>query len=123
MNQPNSEIVNIDVSNDVISLWEGDDESKYSKLVKELENSDDLVAFLSRYQKERWTVDSINNIEFLEDNELEISYNKSLYNGCRDLDLHDDDYLVVNFIMNLKSYEVEIIGEPLPEERTTFEEF
>lgn len=123
MNQPNDEIVNIEISNNVISLWKEDDDSKYSELIKELENSDDLVSFLCRYQKERWTVDSINNIELLENNKLEISYIKSLYNGCRDLDLYDDDYLVVNFVMNLKSHEVKIIGEPAPEERSTFEEF
>ena len=50
-------------------------------------------------------------------------HNKSLYNGCRDLDLHDDDYLEVNFIMKLESFEVQIIGQPIPEERSTFEEF
>ena len=85
--------------------------------------SDDLITFLSRYLKDRWIVDSIGNIELLRDNKFEISYNKSLYNGCRDLDLHDDDYLEVNFIMKLESFEVQIIGQPIPEERSTFEEF
>ncbi|WP_353166891.1 hypothetical protein [Empedobacter brevis] len=123
MEQINNEIINIDVSNNLISLWEENDKSKYSELIKELMISDDLITFLSRYLKDRWIVDSIDNIELLSDNKFEISYNKSLYNGCRDLDLHDDDYLEVNFIMKLESFEVQIIGQPIPEERSTFEEF
>ena len=123
MEQINNEIINIDVSNNLISLWEENDKSKYSELIKGLMISDDLITFLSRYLKDRWIVDSIGNIELLRDNKFEISYNKSLYNGCRDLDLHDDDYLEVNFIMKLESFEVQIIGQPIPEERSTFEEF
>ena len=51
MNQPNFEIVNIDVSNDVISLWEIDDESKYSKLIKELDNSFKKKPFLGNFKE------------------------------------------------------------------------
>lgn len=32
-----------------------------------------------------------------EENELLISYTKSLYYSCRDLDKHDDDQMVVRF--------------------------
>ena len=77
MEQINNEIINIDVSNNLISLWEENDKSKYSELIKELMISDDLITFLSRYLKDRWIVDSIGNIELLRDNKFEISYNKS----------------------------------------------
>lgn len=124
MNQPNYETVNIELSNNLISLWNEDDESKYSELIKELEHSDDLITFLCRYQKERWVADSIDHIETTQNiNELLISYTINFYSGCKDLDKDDNDYLVAKYKINLESSEIEIIGEPIPEERTTLDEF
>lgn len=51
MNEQNHEIVNIELSNNVIYLWSENDESKYSELIKEVQYSEDLVTFLCRYQK------------------------------------------------------------------------
>lgn len=124
MNQQNNETVNIELSNNVVALWNEDDELKYSELIKELENSDDLVDFLCRYQKERWIAESINYIEITENpNELHISYNINFFSGCKDLDKDDDDYIVVKYKIDLESSEIEIIGEPVPEERSTLDEF
>lgn len=124
MNKPNYETVNIELSSNVISLWNEDDESKYSELIKELEYSNDLITFLCRYQKERWVAESIDHIETTENsNELIISYTINFYSGCKNFDKDDNDYLVVKYKINLESSEIEIIGEPVPEERTTLDEF
>ena len=124
MNGLDRETVNIDVSNDLIYLWEENDKSKYSKLREELLYSEDLLTFLSRYQKERWVADSINDIDITENpNELHIDYTIKFFSGCRDLDSENDDFIVVNYKINLESFEIEIIGKPIPEERSTFEEF
>ncbi len=124
MNQSNHETISINLSNNVVYLWSEDDESKYSELAKELEYSEELVRFLCRYQKERWVADSIDYIEISENpNELRIDYTKNFFSGCRNLDKNEEDYIVVKFKINLDSDEIEIIGEPVPEDRTTFEEF
>lgn len=124
MNEQNYETVNINLSNDVIFLWEENDESKYSELIKELQYSEDLVTFLCRYQKERWVADSIDDIEITENpNELLINFTIKFFSGCRDLDAESDDYIVVNYKIDLESGEIKIIGKPIPEERSTFEEF
>lgn len=124
MNELNHETVNIDLSNDLIYLWEENDKSKYSKLRKELLHSEDLVTFLSRYQKERWVADSIDYIDITENpNELHIDYTIKFFSGCRDLDAENEDFIIVNYNINLESCEIEIIGKPIPEERSTFEEF
>ncbi|PXW13611.1 hypothetical protein C8D70_10814 [Chryseobacterium sp. CBTAP 102] len=124
MNEHNHETVNIELSNDVIYLWNENDKSKYSELKKELQYSEDLVTFLSRYQKERWVADSIDYIEITENpNELHIDYTIKFFSGCRDLDAEDGDFIVVNYKINLESCEIEIIGKSIPEERSTFEEF
>lgn len=124
MNVQNHETVNIELSNDIIYLWEENDKSKYSELKKELQYSEDLVAFLCRYQKERWVADSIDYIEITENpNELHINYTIKFFSGCRDLDAENEDFIVVNYKINLESCEIEIIGKPIPEERSTFEEF
>lgn len=124
MNEQNHETVNIELSNDVIYLWEENDESKYSELIKELQYSEDLVTFLCRYQKERWVADSIDDIEITENpNELHINFTIKFFSGCRDLDAESDDFIVVNYKIDLESSEVEIIGKSIPEDRSTFEEF
>lgn len=124
MNEQNHETVNIELTNDVIYLWEENDESKYSELIKELQYSEDLVTFLCRYQKERWVADSIDDIEITEHpNELHINFTIKFFSGCRDLDAESDDFIVVNYKIDFESGEIEIIGKPIPEERSTFEEF
>lgn len=124
MNQKNNETVNIELSSDVISLWRENDESKYSELIKELEDSDDLVTFLCRYQKDRWIAESINQIELTgNSNKLQISYNINFFSGCKDIDEDDIDYIVVEYKVNLENEEIEIIGEAVPEERSTLDEF
>lgn len=124
MNQKNNETVNIELSSDVISLWRENDESKYSELIKELEDSDDLVTFLCRYQKDRWIAESINQIELTgKSNELQISYNINFFSGCKDIDEDDIDYIVVEYKVNLENEEIEIIGDAVPEERSTLDEF
>lgn len=124
MNQKNNETVNIELSSDVISLWKENDESKYSELIKELGDSDDLVIFLCRYQKDRWIAESINQIELTENsNELQISYYINFFSGCKDIDEDDIDYIVVEYKVNLENEEIEIIGEAVPEERSTLDEF
>jgi len=124
MYEQNNETVSIELSNDVIYLWEENDESKFSELKKELQYSEDLVTFLCRYQKERWVADSINDIEIKEKpNELHIDYTIKFFSGCRDLDEENDDFIIVNYKINLESFIIEIIGKPIPEERSTFEEF
>jgi hypothetical protein len=124
MYEQNNETVSIELSNDVIYLWEENDESKFSELKKELQYSEDLVTFLCRYQKERWVADSINDIEIKENpNELHIDYTIKFFSGCRDLDEENDDFIIVNYKINLESFIIEIIGKPIPEERSTFEEF
>lgn len=124
MNENNNETINIELSNDVIYLWNENDKSRYSELIKELQYSENLVTFLSRYQKERWVADSIDDIEITENpNELRIDYTIKLFSGCRDLDAENNDFIVVNYKINLESYEIEIVGKSIPEERSTFEEF
>lgn len=124
MNQKNNETVNIELSSDVISLWRENDESKYSELIKELEDSDDLVTFLCRYQKDRWIAESINQIELTgNSNKLQISYNINFFSGCKDIDEDDIDYIVVEYKVNLENEEIEIIGDAVPEERSTLDEF
>lgn len=124
MNQQNNETINIELSSNVISLWKKNDESKYSELVRELEYSDELISFLSRYQKERWVAESIGHIELTKNpDELHISYNINLFNGCKDMDEDDIDDIVVKYKIHIESYRIEITGEPIPEERTTLDEF
>lgn len=123
-NNNNNETVNIELSPSLISLWKENDETKYSVLQNELENSHELVAFLCRYQKDRWTVDIIDHIEVINNpNELHISYTINYYSGCKDLDKDDDEDIVVKYNINLVTEEIEIIGEPIPEERSTLDEF
>lgn len=124
MNQSNHETISINLSNNVVYLWSEEDETKCSELAKELEYSEELVTFLCRYQKERWVAESIDYIEISENpNELKISYTKNFFSGCRDLDKNEDDYIVVKYKINLELNEIEIIGEPVPEDRTTLDEF
>lgn len=122
MYEPNHETVNIDLSNDVIYHWEENNESKFSELKKDLQYSEDLITFLCRYQKERWVADSIDDIEIKENpNELHIYYIIKFFSGCRDLDAENEDFIIVNYEINLESFEIKIIGKPIPEERSTFE--
>lgn len=122
MYEPNHETVNIDLSNDVIYHWEENNESKFSELKKDLQYSEDLITFLCRYQKERWVADSIDDIEIKENpNELHIYYIINFFSGCRDLDAENEDFIIVNYEINLESFEIKIIGKPIPEERSTFE--
>ena len=124
MNQQNNETINIELSSNVISLWKENDESKYSALGRELEYSDELISFLCRYQKDRWVAESISNIEITKNSdELHISYNINLFNGCKDMDEDDIDDIVVKYKINIETCEIEITGEPVPEERTTLNEF
>lgn len=124
MRQQMNEEANIELSNNVISLWEENDKSKYTELIKELEGSDDLVTFLCRYQKDRWTAESIDYIEITENpDQLHISYTINFFSGCKDLDKEDEDHIVLNYKINLESCEIEITGEPVPEERSTLDEF
>lgn len=124
MNQQNNETINIELSSNVISLWKENDESKYSALGRELEYSDELISFLCRYQKDRWVAESIGYIEITKNSdELHISYNINLFNGCKDMDEDDIDDIVVKYKINIETCEIEITGEPVPEERTTLNEF
>lgn len=124
MNKQNNETINIELSSNIISLWKENDESKYSALGRELEYSDELISFLCRYQKERWVAESIGHIEITKNpDELHISYNINLFNGCKDMDEDDIDDIVVNYKINIETCEIEITGEPVPEERTTLDEF
>lgn len=124
MSQQINEVANIELSNNVISLWKENDKSKYTELIKELEGSDELVTFLCRYQKDRWTAGSIDYIEITESpDQLHISYTINLFSGCKDLDKEDDDHIILNYKINLESCEIEITGEPVPEERSTSDEF
>lgn len=124
MNQQNKETVTIRLSNDVISLWQKNHYSKYSELKTELENSDDLISFLDLYHRDRWKVESIYDIEICSSpDELHITYIINLFNGCKDLDENEDDNIVVEYKINLETCEIEIIGEPITEERSTRDEF
>lgn len=124
MNRNNNETINIELTSSLISLWSEDDEAKYLGLKNELENSDELVTFLCRYQKDRWTAESIDHIEVMENpDELHISYTINFFSGCKDLDQDDVDNIVVKYNINFESEEIEIIGQPIPEDRSTFEEF
>ncbi|WP_159479784.1 hypothetical protein [Chryseobacterium sp. 18068] len=119
-----NETINIQLSSEVTSLWKEGDIAKFAELKNELENSDHLITFLSRYQKERWKAESIDYIEIMENpNELHISYTISNFSGCKDMEKEDDDNIVVEYKINLESEEIEIIGQPIPEDRSTFEEY
>ncbi|REC39775.1 hypothetical protein [Chryseobacterium sp. 5_R23647] len=118
----NKETVKIELSDNLISLWEDNDESKYSELERELHNSDELIMFLCRYQKDRWEAESIDHIE-VEPTKLHISYTINFFSGCKDLDKDDDATISVDYKINTTAGEIEIIGDPIPEERSTFEEF
>lgn len=118
----NKETVNIELSDNLISLWEDDDESKYSELERELHNSNELIMFLCRYQKDRWEAESIDHIE-VEPTKLHISYTINFFSGCKDLDKDDDETISVDYKINTTTGKIEIIGDPIPEERSTFDEF
>jgi hypothetical protein len=42
---------------------------------------------------------------------------------CRDLDEYTDDYIIVKYYVIIEPGEIEIIGDPISEQRSTFEEF
>jgi hypothetical protein len=118
------EITTFDLSNETVSLWEDDDQAKSSALERELEDSDELVSFINRYQKDRWEVHSIDQVTIdTAEGSIYIEFTRHLFNGCRDLDAQDDDDLSVSFIVHPKQGEITITGNPIPEERSTFEEF
>lgn len=114
----------IELSSELISLWEINDIAKYSELESELLHSNELDSFLGSYLKERWIVEHIQNIEITEHpNQLHISYVISLYNGCRNLDEKDDTEMTLDYEIDLHSNQIKITGQSIPEERSTFEEF
>lgn len=114
----------IELSSELISLWEINDIAKYLELESELLHSNELDSFLGSYLKDRWIVEHIHNIEITEHpNQLHINYVISLYNGCRNIDAKDDTEMTLDYEIDLNSNQIKITGQSIPEERSTFEEF
>lgn len=121
MSQLPNETVFIKLPTKVLSLFNEGDETE---LITELIKSNDLVSFLSRYHRDRWIAESIDYIKKTENlGEFKIEYSTSNFEACKDKYTEDADTKIVNYIINLESSRIEIIGEPLPEERSTLEEY
>lgn len=120
--------------------WIDDDVNKVRELERYITDNENVVTLVNKYQKDRWEVYSIDDVDaeyndlnnnFLDDNEVQtvfegtltISFTRHQFNGCRDLDAEDDDYIGASFEINVKTLKLIIIGEDIPEERNTFEEF
>lgn len=117
---PNEKVF-IKLPTKVLSIF---NEGFETELITELMKSKDLISFLSRYQRDRWIVESIDYIKKTENpGEFQIEYSISNFEACKDKYTEDADTIIVNYITNLESHGIEIIGEPLPEERSTLEEY
>lgn len=122
------QILELDLAQDVTNLLINDFEAGYEALKEELEKSTKLESFFQNYQVDRWRVDNIQitDLAFQEgdtEGSIELECGISIYNGCSDLDKYDTYDDKVLFKIDLRNSIITIIGSPIPEPRTTHNEF
>lgn len=122
------QILELEITQDVISLLINDFDEGYESLTDQLENNTKLIAFFQDYMVDRWRVDNItiNDISFEQnrrEGSIDLVCGISLYNGCRNLNEEDEYKDNVSFEIDYGSSMITIIGSPIPEPRTTLDEF
>lgn len=127
-NMNKEQILELEITQKVISLLINDFDKGYEALIDQLENSTKLVAFFQNYMVDRWTVDNItiNDISFEQNRKegsIDLVCGISLYNGCRDLNGEDEYNDNISFEIDYGSSIITIIGSPITEPRTTLDEF